>query len=87
GFFPLQDNGLIQGTLEAPQSISFNAITDKQRQVTSLLLQDPAVDNITTFIGVDGNNPTLNNTRIQITLKPLSQRDERIDAVIPRLQA
>ncbi|OKP05680.1 MdtB/MuxB family multidrug efflux RND transporter permease subunit [Xenorhabdus eapokensis] len=87
GFFPLQDNGLIQGTLEAPQSISFNAMADKQRQVTALLLKDPAVDNVTTFIGVDGSNPTLNNARLQITLKPLSQRDDRIDEVIPRLQA
>ncbi|MDC9593218.1 MdtB/MuxB family multidrug efflux RND transporter permease subunit [Xenorhabdus sp. IM139775] len=87
GFFPLQDNGLIQGTLEAPQSISFNAMADKQRQVTALLLKDPAVDNVTTFIGVDGSNPTLNNARLQITLKPLSQRGTRIDEVIPRLQA
>ncbi|MDR0219750.1 MAG: MdtB/MuxB family multidrug efflux RND transporter permease subunit [Enterobacteriaceae bacterium] len=103
GFFPLQDNGLIQGTLEAPQSISFNAMADKQRQVTALLLQDPAVENVTTFIGVDGNNATLNNGRLQITLKPFDQRKaslgktgseetgsgatDSIEKIIPRLQA
>ncbi|NHB96045.1 MdtB/MuxB family multidrug efflux RND transporter permease subunit [Photorhabdus stackebrandtii] len=86
GFFPLQDNGLIQGTLEAPQSISFAAMVDKQQQVSSLLLQDPAVENITTFVGIDGSNPTLNNGRLQITLKPLNQRDDRIAEIIPRLQ-
>ncbi|WP_445374977.1 MdtB/MuxB family multidrug efflux RND transporter permease subunit [Photorhabdus tasmaniensis] len=86
GFFPLQDNGLIQGTLEAPQSISFAAMVDKQRQVSSLLLQDPAIENITTFVGIDGSNPTLNNGRLQITLKPLNQRDDRIAEIIPRLQ-
>ncbi|PHM30508.1 MdtB/MuxB family multidrug efflux RND transporter permease subunit [Xenorhabdus innexi] len=87
GFFPSQDNGLIQGTLEAPQSISFNAMADKQHQVSALLLQDPAVENVTTFIGVDGSNPTLNNGRLQITLKPFAQRHDRIEDIIPRLQA
>ncbi|MCG3471358.1 MdtB/MuxB family multidrug efflux RND transporter permease subunit [Xenorhabdus bovienii] len=87
GFFPLQDNGLIQGTLEAPQSISFNAMSDKQRQVTALLLQDPDVENVTTFIGVDGSNSTLNSGRLQITLKSLNQRNIRVDEIIPRLQA
>ncbi|KGM29354.1 multidrug transporter [Photorhabdus luminescens] len=86
GFFPSQDNGLIQGTLEAPQSISFAAMVDKQQQVSSLLLQDPAVENIATFVGIDGSNPTLNNGRLQITLKPLNQRDDRIVDIIPRLQ-
>ncbi|MBD2819184.1 MdtB/MuxB family multidrug efflux RND transporter permease subunit [Xenorhabdus sp. 42] len=87
GFFPLQDNGLIQGSLEAPQSISFKAMADKQRQVTALLLQDHDVDNVTTFIGVDGNNATLNDARMQITLKPFGQRESNIETVIPRLQA
>ncbi|KAA1188572.1 MdtB/MuxB family multidrug efflux RND transporter permease subunit [Photorhabdus heterorhabditis] len=86
GFFPLQDNGLIQGTLEAPPSVSFAAMADKQRQVSSLLLQDPAIENVTTFVGVDGSNPTLNNGRLQITLKPLNQRNDRIAEIIPRLQ-
>ncbi|AOM39621.1 MdtB/MuxB family multidrug efflux RND transporter permease subunit [Xenorhabdus hominickii] len=86
GFFPLQDNGLIQGSLEAPQSISFSAMSDKQRQITTLLLQDPAVENVSTFIGVDGSNSTLNNARLQITLKPFDQREESINKIIPRLQ-
>lgn len=86
GFFPLQDNGIIQGSVETRQSISFSAMADKQREVTQLLLKDPAVDNITSYVGVDGSNPTLNNGRLQITLKPLDQRPDRVDVIIPRMQ-
>lgn len=86
GFFPIQDNGIIQGTIESRQSISFAAMSQKQQQVAEKLLADPAVDNITTYVGVDGTNPTLNNGRIQITLKPLDKRADRVNTIIPRLQ-
>ncbi|GKX58189.1 MdtB/MuxB family multidrug efflux RND transporter permease subunit [Leminorella grimontii] len=87
GFFPLQDNGLIQGTLEAPQSISFSAMAKRQQEVTALLLKDPDVESVSSFIGVDGNNATLNGGRVQINLKPLSQRDARAPEIIDRLLA
>ncbi|MDR0805858.1 MAG: MdtB/MuxB family multidrug efflux RND transporter permease subunit [Enterobacteriaceae bacterium] len=86
GFFPLQDNGLIQGSLEAPQSISFTAMSQRQQEISDLILQDPAVESISSFIGVDGSNATLNNGRMQINLKPLSQRDDRAPEIIARLQ-
>ncbi|HGJ5872424.1 MAG TPA: MdtB/MuxB family multidrug efflux RND transporter permease subunit [Arsenophonus apicola] len=85
-FFPLQDNGLLQGVIEAPPSSSYAAMADKQQQVAERILADPAVENVITFVGVDGSNSALNNARLQITLKPLNQRHERIDVIIPRLQ-
>lgn len=87
GFFPLQDNGLLQGTIETSQSISYQAMVEKQQQVVEKLIDDPAVENIASFVGIDGSNATLNTGRLQITLKPLDQRDSRIDEIIPRLQA
>ncbi len=84
--FPLQDSGIIQGSIESRQSISFAAMAQKQQEVASKLLADPAVDNVTTYVGVDGNNPTLNNARLQITLKPLDEREDRVVAIIDRLQ-
>ncbi len=86
GFFPLQDSGIIQGSIESRQSISFAAMAQKQQEVVSKLLADPAVDNVTTYVGVDGTNATLNNARIQITLKPLDDRADRVVAIIDRLQ-
>lgn len=86
GFFPLQDNGLLQGTIETSQSISYQAMVEKQQQVVDKLIDDPAIDNIASFVGIDGSNATLNTGRLQITLKPLDQRDDRIDVIIPRLQ-
>ncbi|MBG6037107.1 MdtB/MuxB family multidrug efflux RND transporter permease subunit [Proteus cibarius] len=86
GFFPLQDNGLLQGTIETSQSISYQAMVEKQQQVVDKLIDDPAIDNIASFVGIDGSNATLNTGRLQITLKPLDQRDSRIDVIIPRLQ-
>lgn len=86
--FPLQDNGLLQGTIETSQSISYQAMVEKQQQVVEKLIDDPAVENIASFVGIDGSNATLNTGRLQITcLKPLDQRDSRIDEIIPRLQA
>jgi multidrug efflux pump len=71
GFFPVQDTGLIQVISEGPQSSSFDAMADKQQALVQVLLKDPAVAHISSFIGVDGSNVTLNNGRMQISLKPL----------------
>ncbi|MBP2167502.1 multidrug efflux pump [Erwinia toletana] len=86
GFFPLQDNGIIQGTLQAPQSVSYANMAQRQQTVASIIMKDPAVQSLTSFVGVDGTNPALNSGRLQINLKPLDQRDDRIPAVIARLQ-
>jgi multidrug efflux pump len=86
GFFPVQDTGIIQGISEAGQSISFPAMAEKQQQLTHLILQDPAVESLSSFIGVDGTNTTLNSGRIQINLKPLEERKINASDVIRRLQ-
>jgi multidrug efflux pump len=89
GFFPTQDTGIIQGISQAGAGISFEAMTEKQQQLASIILQDPSVDSISSFIGADGTNTTLNSGRIQINLKPLgSGKGERADTateVIVRL--
>jgi multidrug efflux pump len=86
GFFPVQDTGIIQGISEATQSISFPAMAEKQQQLAHLILQDPAVESLSSFIGIDGTNTTLNSGRIQINLKPLEQRKIGASDVIRRLQ-
>ena len=86
GFFPIQDNGIIQGTLQAPQSVSFASMAQRQQTVADAILKDPAVESLTSFVGVDGTNPALNSARLQINLKPLSERDDRVQTVISRLQ-
>lgn len=86
GFFPVQDNGIIQGTLQAPQSVSFASMAERQRAVADVILKDPAVESMTSFVGVDGTNPSLNSARLQINLKPLEKRDDRVQTVIARLQ-
>ena len=86
GFFPLQDNGIIQGTLQAPQSVSYASMAQRTRDVASIIERDPAVQSVTSFVGVDGTNPALNSARVQINLKPLDERDDRIPAVVERLQ-
>jgi len=86
GFFPVQDTGIIQGISEAGQSISFPAMAEKQQELTHLILQDPAVESLSSFIGVDGTNTTLNSGRIQINLKPLEDRGINASDVIRRLQ-
>jgi multidrug efflux pump len=86
GFFPVQDTGVILGISEAPQNVSFTSMAERQQRLVDVVLQDPAVDNISSFIGVDGTNTTLNSGRIQINLKPLDQRKESATEVIQRLQ-
>ena len=86
GFFPLQDTGVIQGISEATQSISFSAMGEKQQQLAKVVLQDPAVESLSSFIGVDGTNATLNSGRMLINLKPHEERDVSAADVIRRLQ-
>jgi multidrug efflux pump len=86
GFFPIQDTGVIQGVSEAAQSVSFPEMSRQQQQLTKVILQDPAVDNLSSFIGVDGTNTTLNSGRILINLKPLATRKISASDVIRRLQ-
>jgi multidrug efflux pump len=86
GFFPVQDTGIIQGISEAGQTISFPAMAERQQALTKIILQDPAVESLSSFIGVDGTNTTLNSGRILINLKPLNQRGINATQVIRRLQ-
>ena len=86
GFFPVQDTGLIQGISEAPQSISFPAMAERQQALARAVLEDPAVDGLSSYIGVDGVNVTLNSGRMLINLKPLEGRDANATEVIRRLQ-
>ena len=86
GFFPIQDTGVIQGVSEAAQSVSFPEMSRQQQQLTKVILQDPAVDNLSSFIGIDGTNTTLNSGRILINLKPLATRKISASDVIRRLQ-
>ncbi|WP_447595861.1 MdtB/MuxB family multidrug efflux RND transporter permease subunit [Stenotrophomonas rhizophila] len=86
GFFPVQDAGLIQGISEAPQSISFQAMAQRQQALAAALLDDADVASLSSFIGVDGNNATLNSGRLLIELKPHAQRDADAQAIIARLQ-
>src|SRR6185437_13543911 len=86
GFFPLQDTGVLLGISEAPQSISFVAMVERQQALAAAILADPAVASLSSFIGVDGVNTTLNSGRLQINLKPFDERRERAQEVILRLQ-
>ena len=86
GFFPIQDTGVIQGVSEAAQSVSFPEMSSQQQRLTKIILQDPAVDNLSSFIGIDGTNTTLNSGRILINLKPLAARKIGASEVIRRLQ-
>jgi len=86
GFFPVQDTGIIQGFSEAPQSVSFSAMAEHQQKLAALLLEDPAVDSLSSFIGVDGVNTTPNAGRFLINLKPLAERKLSATEVIARLK-
>jgi multidrug efflux pump len=87
GLFPTQDVGIIQGISQAPESISFQAMSRKQQELAKVILQDPAVANLSSFIGVDGTNASLNSGRIQINLKPFVERHVDAAAVIDRLHS
>ena len=86
GFFPVQDTGVILGISEAPQSISFPAMVKRQQTLAQAILKDPAVESLSSFIGIDGTNTTLNSGRILINLKPLEERGMSAQNVIHRLQ-
>jgi multidrug efflux pump len=86
GFFPVQDTGVILGVSEAPQNVSFRAMADRQQALARVILQDPAVESLSSFIGIDGTNTTINTGRIQINLKPLEERHISASEVIRRLQ-
>ncbi len=87
GLFPTQDVGIIQGISQAPESTSFPAMAAKQQELAKVILEDSAVASLSSFIGVDGTNTTLNSGRIQINLKPFSERHIEATAVIDRLQS
>jgi multidrug efflux pump len=86
GFFPLQDTGVLQGMTEGPQTASFAEMSRRQHELAELLLSDPAVESVAAFVGIDGNNATLNSGRLQVGLKPKAERGA-LTPVIDRLQA
>jgi multidrug efflux pump len=86
GFFPVQDTGVIQGISQAQQSISYDAMAEKQKELANIILQDPAVESLSSFIGADGINTTMNSGRISINLKPIEVRHISASDVIRRLQ-
>jgi multidrug efflux pump len=86
GFFPIQDTGVIQGVSEAAQTVSFQEMASEQQALAKIILQDPAVESLSSFIGIDGTNTTLNSGRILINLKPLDVRKMSASDVIHRLQ-
>jgi multidrug efflux pump len=86
GFFPVQDTGIIQGISQAPPTIGAKAMAEKQQELAKVILDDPAVESLSSFIGADGTNITTNSGRMSINLKPLEQRDLNASDVIRRLQ-
>jgi multidrug efflux pump len=86
GFFPVQDTGVVIGISEASQAISFRAMAGRQQALAKVILTDPAVESLSSFIGIDGTNTTINSGRIQINLKPLDERGVSASDVIRRLQ-
>jgi multidrug efflux pump len=87
GFFPIEDTGIILGISEAPQAVSFESMTSRQQKLADVILKDPDVESLSSFIGIDGTNTTINSGRIQINLKPLEQRHDRVMDIIQRLQS
>ena len=86
GFFPVQDTGVILGVSEAPDFVSFDALSQRQQELAQVILKDKDVESLSSFIGVDGTNTTPNQGRIQINLKPRDERSESASAIIRRLQ-
>ncbi len=87
GFFPLQDTGVILGITEGPQAVSFSTMGERQQALARVILEEPAVESLTSFIGVDGTNTTLNSGRMYINLKPLEERLAGAGEIIRRLEA
>jgi multidrug efflux pump len=87
GFFPVQDTGVIQGISQAPQTIGSKAMAAKQQELAKVILDDPAVESLSSFIGADGTNTTTNSGRMSINLKPLNQRNLNASDVIRRLKS
>jgi multidrug efflux pump len=87
GFFPVQDTGVIQGISQAPETISFSAMAEKQQELAKVILADPAVESLSSFIGADGANTTLNSGRMSINLKPLEDRHISAADLVRRLQS
>ncbi len=86
GFFPVQDTGVIQGVSQAPDNTSFQAMIERQQELTHIILKDPAVESLSSFVGIDGTNVTGNSGRMLINLKPLEQRKVGVTEIIRRLQ-
>jgi multidrug efflux pump len=86
GFFPVQDTGVIVGITDAPESISFSAMSERQRELATAILKDKDVESLSSFIGVDGTNTTPNSGRLQINLKSRDERSDDITAIMKRLQ-
>ncbi|HEY2526796.1 MAG TPA: MdtB/MuxB family multidrug efflux RND transporter permease subunit [Xanthobacteraceae bacterium] len=87
GFFPVQDTGMIQAITEAAQSVSYREMTDLQGNLADAVLKDPDVEGLSSYVGIDGTNQTLNTGRLLITLKPHDQRSLNASAIIRRLQS
>jgi multidrug efflux pump len=86
GFFPVQDTGVIVGITDAPESISFSAMSERQRELATAILKDKDVESLSSFIGVDGTNTTPNSGRLQINLRSRDERNDDITAIMQRLQ-
>jgi multidrug efflux pump len=86
GFFPIQDTGVILGISESRETTSFNAMATNQQALAHIILQDPDVESLSSFIGIDGTNLTVNTGRMQINLKPLDERSAGVSSIIRRLQ-
>ena len=86
GFFPVQDTGVLLGISEAEQTVSFPAMAERQQAIARVILKDPGVESLSSFIGIDGTNTTMNSGRIQINLKPLGERKAGASEIIRRLQ-
>ena len=86
GFFPVQDTGVILGISEGPENVSFTSMSERQQKLAKVILQDPDVASLSSFIGIDGTNTTQNSGRIQINLKPHEDRSDTASDVIRRLQ-
>jgi multidrug efflux pump len=86
GFFPVQDTGVVLGISEAEQTVSFPAMAERQQAIARVILKDPGVESLSSFIGIDGTNTTMNSGRIQINLKPLGERKAGASDIIRRLQ-